>query len=89
MRRLRVYADTSVFGGCFDEEFEVESRSFFQSVARERFILAVSYLTLRELALAPEHVRAVLADLNPDSMEMINPSAEIHALRNAYINAGC
>lgn len=37
MKRLRVYADTSVFGGCFDEEFEVESRSFFQIVDRGGF----------------------------------------------------
>ena len=29
VRKLRVYADTSVFGGCFDPEFEVESRKFF------------------------------------------------------------
>jgi len=27
-RLLRVYADTSVFGGCFDEEFKTESVRF-------------------------------------------------------------
>ncbi len=34
MRKLRVYADTSVFGGCFDEELATESRAFFNEVAR-------------------------------------------------------
>jgi len=25
MKKLRIYVDTSVIGGCFDEEFEYES----------------------------------------------------------------
>ena len=29
---LRVYADTSVFGGVFDEEFEDASRAFFDQI---------------------------------------------------------
>ena len=29
---LRVYADTSVFGGAFDEEFEDASKMFFDQV---------------------------------------------------------
>ena len=31
-RALRVYADTSVFGGCFDDEFRTESVRFFEEV---------------------------------------------------------
>lgn len=53
MKRLRVYADTSVFGGCFDVEFEKESRAFFREVAAGRFMLVVSNVTGRELAGAP------------------------------------
>ena len=34
MKRFRVYADTSVYGGCFDEEFAQESQAFFESVRR-------------------------------------------------------
>jgi hypothetical protein len=37
MKRLRVYADTSVFGGCFDPEFEAASTAFFREVAAGRF----------------------------------------------------
>ena len=32
MPPIRVYADTSVFGGVFDEEFQVASRTFFEQV---------------------------------------------------------
>ena len=53
-RALRVYADTSVFGGCFDNEFRTESVRFFEEVRSGRFLLVVSDVTLDELGLAPE-----------------------------------
>ena len=36
MKPLRVYADTSVFGGCFDAEFAAESERFFDLVRAGR-----------------------------------------------------
>jgi len=47
----------AVFGGCFDPEFEVESRQFFDEVRAGRFTLVISELTLAELQPAPEQVR--------------------------------
>jgi len=32
MKAIRVYADTSVFGGIYDEEFKEPSRTFFEQV---------------------------------------------------------
>jgi hypothetical protein len=46
---LRRYADTSVFGGCFDEEFAVASQRLFEEIRDGRFVLVVSPTTLREL----------------------------------------
>ena len=88
MRRLRVYADTSVYGGCFDEEFATESSAFFKEVGAGRFLLVVADVTLRELACAPETVRRVLAELRADDVEFIPYSEEIGRLRDAYIAAG-
>lgn len=42
MKRLRIYADTSVFGGCFDDEFAEESKAFFGDIKRGKFVLVVS-----------------------------------------------
>ncbi len=42
MAGIRVYADTSVYGGAFDEEFAEASRSFFDQVRAGRFRLIVS-----------------------------------------------
>lgn len=88
MRRLRIYADTSVFGGCFDEEFQAASLAFFQEVAAGRFTLVLGEVTGRELASAPEHVRDVLRQIAPENLEVTAPSEEIARLRDAYIAAG-
>jgi len=88
MRRLRAYADTSVFGGCADAEFAEVSRAFFREVAAGRFVLLVSDAVVRELALAPEPVQAVLQNLKPDAVEMLRFSEEIGRLRDAYVGAG-
>ena len=56
MRTLIVYADTSVFGGVFDEEFEADSKAFFESVRTGRFALLISDVVRREIGFAPEAV---------------------------------
>jgi hypothetical protein len=71
---LRVYADTSVFGGCFDVEFKDESVRFFEEVRLGQFIVVVSNVTLDELELAPDPVRGVLAGLPPEQVEIVSTS---------------
>ena len=88
MRRLRVYADTSVYGGCFDEEFKKASRAFFREVSGGRFGLVVSETVQRELAEAPEEVKQVLAGLDMGNLEFIDSSSELTQLRDAYLQAG-
>ena len=83
---IRVYADTSVFGGCFDAEFKNASCRFFEEVRTGRFQLVVSDTTEIELAAAPEYVRGVLADLPPGAVELIEVDEEVERLRDAYLN---
>ena len=87
-RTLRVYADTSVFGGCFDDEFRAESVRFFDEVRSGRFVVVVSDVTLDELSLAPESVRRILADLPPARVEFVTSSEESNELKQAYLDAG-
>jgi PIN domain len=84
---VRVYADTSVFGGCFDDEFRTESVRFFEEVRDGRFVLVVSNVTLDELELAPDAVRAILVELPAQQGEIVATSAESDGLRNAYLEA--
>jgi hypothetical protein len=87
VKTLRVYADTSVFGGCFDEEFEVESLKFFEEVRHGRFLLVISDITTTELDRAPQQVQTLLAGIPADRVEVVTSSDESRALREAYIEA--
>lgn len=87
MKRLRVYADTSVFGGCFDEEFANESKRLFDEIREGEFMLAISETTSRELNDAPQNVQDLLAQLPPEMVEVIDFSEDIRVLRDAYLKA--
>ncbi len=85
---IRVYADTSVFGGCFDTEFQWASGRFFQEVREGRIRLVVSDTTLLELTEAPERVRRLLADLPTDSLERFFVGEDTERPRDAYLAHG-
>jgi len=60
---MRVYLDTSVFGGCFDDEFRRDSDHVMQALRCADMIALVSDVTISELAHAPEQVLELLASL--------------------------
>jgi predicted nucleic acid-binding protein len=85
---MRVYADTSVFGGLFDEEFAEPSRRFFDRVRRGEFTLVVSTQVLRELSGAPQGVRDEFDAIPESSLETVPISRAVEALADAYLTAG-
>lgn len=85
MKKLRVYIDTSVIGGCFDEEFRAWSKKFFEEVMGKRIIAVVSDLTVRELQSAPKHVRDFYNALPQDVVENVALSPEAEALAKSYL----
>lgn len=54
---MKVYTDTSVIGGCFDEEFKQWSNALFEEFVVGTKQIILSDLTLQELELAKEEVR--------------------------------
>ena len=88
MPTVRVYVDTSVFGGTQDEEFSESSRRFFQRVHDGEFSVLISQVSLDELALAPEAVKAVLGNLSEQQVQRIAITDEIKVLADAYFAAG-
>ena len=86
MKKLRIYVDTSVIGGCFDEDFEQESRALIEMVKRGKLEIVVSELLLQELESAPEHVKQVLGEIPSENMEGAYITHEAESLRDAYIS---
>ena len=62
-RPLRVYVDTSVFGGVHDDEFREPSERFFAAVRDGAFVLLVSEALALEIAAAPDFVQATFEAL--------------------------
>ena len=58
----RVYVDTSVFGGIFDEEFQAGSAAFFEKARSGEIALVISSIVSDELRDAPEKVRSFYRD---------------------------
>ena len=86
MAEIRVYADTSVYGGVFDEEFAEASRTFFDQVGEERFRLVLSPIVGDELEGAPDSVRALFEELRRVG-EAVNVTEESVRLQQAYLDA--
>ena len=87
MKAMRIYADTSVFGGVFDDEFALPSRTFFEQVRRGRFQLISSVLVRDELQEAPKRVRDLFGKM-VDRMDISEISEEGVDLQIAYLGAG-
>jgi len=63
MRRLRIYVDTSVIGGCFDSEFSIWSKGLIEDFRTQRFNLVLSDVTSAEIERAPAQVRDLHTEL--------------------------
>jgi len=68
---MRIYIDTSVVGGFYDEEFEEYTIAFFQKVEKGEIILVVSELMRAELLRAPERVRDHLDNYSKKQIELV------------------
>lgn len=83
----KVYIDTSVVGGYFDDEFELWTKLFFDSVINGKFQIATSELLNAELLDAPDQVKQFLSGI-PDKHQVVaNYNEEAKQLANKYIEA--
>ncbi|MDZ7261875.1 MAG: PIN domain protein [candidate division KSB1 bacterium] len=84
--KLRVYADTSVLGGCFDEEFMTPSKALIEEFKRGYKILLVSDLTLKEIEEAPRKIQDILQSIPTDFKEFVILDDESKLLAQKYID---
>lgn len=86
-RILRVYVDTSVFGGVFDEEFAIASAKFFQRVREGHFRLIVSGLVRSEILDAPPKVQEFFRE-TVMLAEIVDVDENMLRLMRGYLDAG-
>ncbi len=83
--KQRIYIDTSVFGGYYDEEFEEFTKPLFDRILKDEFILLFSTVTQDELENAPIKVQELVRSIKAEFTEFIELSAEVIELANQYI----
>lgn len=86
MKKIRVYVDTSVFGGVFDDEFKKASSLFFEQVKLNLFEVFISPIVRNEISLAPQQVQDYYAEILPLT-KILDISDEALELRDSYLNA--
>lgn len=86
--KTRIYTDTSVLGGCEDEEFREPSHRLLEAFVRGDLTLVLSEFTVRELETAPEGVRVALGRVPAGHIEALAVSREAEDLAGAYIEEG-
>ena len=82
----RLYFDTSVFGGVYDEEFEETSNLLFEKVRLGQIVCVYSDLSETELQNAPQRVRQYFADLPKEHLQFVEVTEEAYELAQKYID---
>jgi predicted nucleic acid-binding protein len=83
--RLRIYIDTSVVGGFFDEEFKDATQRLFKRLEDNEVKFVISDLLELELIQAPKHVNELLLKYPTDRFERIELTEETMDLADRYI----
>ncbi len=83
--KQRIYIDTSVFGGYFDEEFSEHTIPLFDRIKAGEFIILYSIITQDELENAPEKVKQFVKSLETNLTEFIEVTDEAVDLAETYI----
>jgi hypothetical protein len=83
--KQRIYIDTSVVGGYYDEEFKEDTVKLFERFENDEIIFVVSDLLDLELLDAPQKVRELLLKYSPDKFERIELTEEAVKLADTYI----
>jgi hypothetical protein len=87
-RNLLVYADSSVVGGCEDDEFKADSLALWERFRTGQFALVLSEHTVRELRNAPPAVRNRVTGIPRENQVVLPDQPEADALAAVYLRRG-
>jgi len=84
--KQRIYIDTSVMGGYYDEEFEMATRQLFERIINKEFEIYFSEINEAELMNAPQQVKEVKDLIPSDCLFHVNVTDEAETLAQLYIS---
>jgi predicted nucleic acid-binding protein len=86
--KQRIYIDTSVFGGYYDDEFAEHTKPLFNRLKNNEFKLLFSSVTQDELNNAPDRVKDLVKGLKVEYTEFLDVTDEATELASDYIAEG-
>lgn len=82
---MRIYVDTSVFGGCYDPEFELWSNRLIEQFKTGKFKAVISEISEFELRFAPSHIKHILNGIPNKYLEIAKLTHEAEKLSGHYL----
>ncbi len=83
----KLYIDTSIIGGCFDDIFEQHSKLLIEQIKATKYEAYISGITLDELERAPLNVTDEYLKLKP-YISILTLNSKARKLANKYITDG-
>ena len=83
--KQRIYIDTSVVGGYFDEEFKEATTKLFDRLDNNEIVFVVSDLLDLELINAPQQVRQHILKYSADKFQRVELTEEAIKLADTYL----
>jgi hypothetical protein len=83
--KTRIYIDTSIVGGYFDDEFKEDTQSLFERVRNKEVIFIISSVLKQELSKAPENVKTLLDSYPEECFEYVPLTEDMVELADRYI----
>ena len=84
--RQKIYIDTSVIGGHFDEEFAEHTKQFFKRIKNGDFSVYFSEVNETELILAPSNIRNIPKLIPKECYKFLDLDEESKELAEKYIS---
>lgn len=84
-KKIRIYIDSSVIGGCLDREFSEESNRLIEAAKAGKFTFVISDLVSKEIGRAPKNVRQIISSIPAVAIEALQESPAVLELARAYI----
>ena len=84
MNKLRIYIDTSVIGGCFDDEFAVWSNGLVDDFKLSYFRVVTSVIVRQEIEAAPVFIRKKFNEIMGFGGELLKVTGEVLDLYDFY-----
>ena len=88
MKKLKIYVDTSVIGGCLDNEFKEWSNALLLDFTNGIFVPLLSELTEAEIADAPMRVKEIFTKFRNCAESVLPLNDEALELAERYVQRG-